>query len=207
VRPARAPIRASASIRDAVTVPSEQAALVLSVVDDRNRYAGVVTRAQLDRIAESQRSKMQVQSLLPSSIDRLGPEQTLDDALQHLADSAVPWLPVVVGERIVGGLGVRDAVGTYKNTLPKNARRTRALPEDASLFDVKLRATSPVIGRTLRGAGLPCNVLVVGIRREGPTVFPSADTRLESGDVLTVVAEPAQETTLEAFFDPPVTSV
>lgn len=152
---------------------------MLSVVDDRGGYAGVVTRAQLDRIPESGRGKLQVESLLPSNIDPLGPEQTLDDALQHLADCAVPWLPVVVGDRIVGGLGVRDAVGTYKKTLPKNARRTRALPEDASLFDVKLGATSPVVGRTLRGAGLPRNVLVLAIRREGQTVFPSADTRLE----------------------------
>jgi CBS domain-containing protein len=120
MRPSRAPIRAAATLRDAVALASEQAALVLSVVDDRGRYAGVVTRAQLDRTPESERSNSQVDSLLPSTIDPLGPEQTLDDALQRLADSAVPWLPVVVGERIVGGLGVRDAVATYKNRLVSN---------------------------------------------------------------------------------------
>jgi Trk K+ transport system NAD-binding subunit len=107
---------------------------------------------------------------------------------------------------MVGGLGVRDAVGTYKKTLSKSARRTRALPEETSVFDVQLRADSPVIGRTLRDAALPGSLLVVSIRRVGETIFPSADTHLEAGDVLTVVAEPAREAALKAFFDPPVTS-
>jgi CIC family chloride channel protein len=206
MRAPRAPIRASASIRDALALATEQAALLLTVVDERGRYAGVVTRAQLDRIPDAQRSVVRVQSMLPSTTDPLSPEQTLDDALQQLADCAVPWLPVVVGEHIVGGVGVRDAVGTYKNTLPRSARRTRALPAETSLFDVQLRADSPVIGRTLRDAGLPGSLLVVAIRREGQTVFPGPDTRLESGDVLTVVAEPAREAALKAFFDPPVTA-
>ena len=117
MRPARTPIDVSASLRDALAVLAEQAALVLSVVDERGLYAGVVTRAQLDRIPERERSALQVQALMPSPIDPLNPEQTLDDALQHLAESAVPWLPVVVGEHIVGGLGVRDAVATYKSNL------------------------------------------------------------------------------------------
>jgi CBS-domain-containing membrane protein len=136
-------------------VAAEQAALVLSVVDNRGRYLGVVTRAQLDRVPEAERSRVHVQLTLPSNIDPLSPEQTLDDALQHLADCALPWLPLVIGEHIVGGLGVREAVGTYKNTLPRSARRTRALPAETSLFDVQLRADSPVIGRTLRDAGCP----------------------------------------------------
>jgi CIC family chloride channel protein len=206
MQPPRAPIRATAFLRDAVALAAEQAVLVLSVVDDHGVYAGVVTRAQIDRIPDAERIRLHLQSMLPSTIEPLSPEQSLDDALQHLADCGVPWLPVVVGEHIVGGLGVRDAVGTYKKTLPKSARRTRALPEETSLFDVQLRADSPVIGCTLRDATLPGSLLVVSIRRVGETIFPSADTRLQAGDVLTVVAEPAQETALKAFFDPPVTA-
>jgi CBS domain-containing protein len=140
--------------------------------------------------------------MLPSTIEPLTPEQSLDDALEHLADHGVPWLPVVVGDKLVGGLGVRDAVGTYKNTLPRSTRRTRALPEETSLFDVQLRVGSPVTGRTLREAALPGSLLVVAIRRDAETIFPNANTRLEAGDVLTVVADPAREAGLKKFFDP-----
>ena len=147
-----------------------------------------------------------MQTLLPSPIDPLTPEQPLDDALEHLADRGLPWLPVVVDGHVVGRLGVRDAVRTYKNTLPRSARRTRALPEETSLFDAQVRADSPVAGRTLRDAAWPGNLLVVAIRREGETIFPNGDTRLEPGDVLTIVAERAREAGLKEFFDPPVSS-
>jgi chloride channel protein, CIC family len=202
MQPPRTPIRETASIRDALTVLAEQAVLVLCVVDEAGRFAGVITRAQLESTPEHERATARVRSLLPSTIEPLTPEQPLDDALENLADYGLPWLPVVVGNKPVGGLGVRDAVGTYKNTLPRSARRTRALPEETSLFDVQLRVGSPVTGRTLREAALPGSLLVVAIRRDGETIFPSASTRLEAGDVLTVVADPAAETGLKKFFDP-----
>jgi CBS domain-containing protein len=199
MQPPRAPIRTTACIRDALTVLAEQAAMVLCVVDPGGRFAGVVTRAQLEPTPQPDRSTVQVASLLPSTIEPLAPEQSLDDALEQLSDHGVPWLPVVVDGRVVGGLGVRDAVRTYKNTLPRSARRTRALPEETSLFDVQLRASCPV-------AALPGKLLVVAIRREGETIFPSGNTRLEAGDVLTIIAEPAREAGLKEFFDPPVNS-
>jgi CBS domain-containing protein len=66
-------------------------------------------------------------------IQPLTPEQSLDDALEQLADRGVPWLPVVVDDNVVGGLGVRDAVGTYKSTLPRSARcGTRTCPATSS---------------------------------------------------------------------------
>ena len=113
---------------------------------------------------------------------------------------------MVANDRVVGGLGVRDAVGTDRNAVPTSSRRERALPEDTSIFDVQLRADSPVIGHTLRNAGLPDRVLVAAIRREGEMVFPNANTRLEAGDVLTVLAEPAREGGLKRFFDPPISA-
>ena len=206
MQPPRVPVRRTASIRKAQTVIAEQSAMVVCVVDERDRFAGVVTRAQLEATPRADGATVRLGSLLPSSIDPLTPEQSLDDALQHLADRGVPWLPVVVSDHVVGGLGVRDAVRTYKNTLPRSVRRTRALPEETSLFDVQLRASSPVAGRTLRDAALPGSLLVVAIRRDGETIFPNANTRLQAGDVLTVVAEAARETGLKQVFDPPVDS-
>jgi CIC family chloride channel protein len=140
---------------------------------------------------------------LPSTAgpEPLRAEQPLDDALEQLADRDVPWLPVVSDGRIVGGLSVRDAVRTYKRALTSSTRRARTLPEDTSVFEVRLRADSPVVGRTLREASLPRRLLVAAIRRAEDSIFPTASTRLEVGDVLTVLAEPATEAGLRQFFD------
>jgi Trk K+ transport system NAD-binding subunit len=124
-----------------------------------------------------------------------------------LADGGVAWLPVVDNDRVVGALGMRDAaVATYESALPTSSRRARALRDETSIFDVQLRADSPVIGHTLRDAGLPESLLVAAILRNGETVFPNANTRLQVGDRLTVLAEPAREARLKRFFDPPVSA-
>jgi hypothetical protein len=102
-------IRAAASVRDALAVLAEQGDMVLCVVDEHGRYAGARTRAELENTPEVDRSMVTVQSLALSAIDPLTPDQALDEALEQLADRGVPWLPVVVEDHLVGGLGVRDA--------------------------------------------------------------------------------------------------
>ena len=122
-----------------------------------------------------------MKSVLAPNIGPLTPEQPIEDALQQRADCSVPWLPVVANQEVIGGLGVRDAVAADKNTLPRSARRTRALPDDTSGFEVQLRADSPAIGRALSDAGPPRHVLLASIRRDGETVFPSAATKAGGG--------------------------
>jgi CIC family chloride channel protein len=131
MRPPRAPIRATAVIRDALAVLAEQAAMVLCVVDEHGEFDGVLTRAQLETTPEAERASIRVESLLNSTIEPLSPEQSLDDALEQLADRGVPWLPVVEAGRVVGGLGVRDAVRTYKNTLPRSVDAKKARQRDS----------------------------------------------------------------------------
>jgi CBS domain-containing protein len=131
MQPPRVPIRASASLRDALAVLAEQSVVALCVVDEYERYVGVVTRAQLERTPAPDRANTHIQSVLPNAIEPLTPEQSLDDALEQLADFGVPWLPVVVNDNVIGGLGIRDAVRTYKNALPSSARRVQPSLADA----------------------------------------------------------------------------
>ncbi|HEY2594203.1 MAG TPA: TrkA C-terminal domain-containing protein, partial [Chloroflexota bacterium] len=199
--PNPAPLRTRASVRDAIRLLAEQAATVLAVVDERGRFAGVLTRSRLERVPESDRPDVQVSTVLDEHLDPLAPALSLDDALEQLSEYGVSWLPVVEDGRLLGGLGVRDAVRAYKATLQHRTRRGRSLPEDTSVFEVKLARDSPVVGSSLREANLPPSVLVVAIHRAGATIFPRADSRLEAGDVLTVVAEPTREAELRQFFD------
>jgi NhaP-type Na+/H+ and K+/H+ antiporter len=113
----------------------------------------------------------------------------------------MPWLPVVADGRVLGGLSARDALRTYKATLGRSVRRPQGLPEETSLFEVRLGADSPLAHRRVRDAGLPKQTLVVAVVREAETLFPSADTQLLPGDVLQVLASEAGEQHLKAFLE------
>jgi Trk K+ transport system NAD-binding subunit len=59
--------------------------------------------------------------------------------------------------------------------------------EDIGLFDVALG--NPAFSeRRLRDARLPAEILVVAIHRAGHKLIPHGDTRLQEGDLLTVIA-------------------
>ena len=75
----------------------------------------------------------------------------------------------------------------------------QSLPEDTSVFEVVLQSDSPIVGQPLASAGFPRKTLVVAIRRDGETIFPTARSRLEAGDVLTILADPGSEAMLQEF--------
>jgi CIC family chloride channel protein len=200
--PPRTPAQLSTSIRDAIALLTEQRAMVLGVVDGHDRFVGTTTRARLERVPESERSTLSVRDVLARHLEPLAPDQPLDDALEQLAEHSLPWLPVVDGGRIIGGLGAREALRTYKSSLQRSARRTQALPDDTSVFEVVLQPDSPIVGKELASAGFPTKTLVVAIQREGETIFPTARSCLEAGDVLTVLADHGTETMLKQFVDP-----
>ena len=112
----------------------------------------------------------------------------------------------MVADGRVGGLSARDALWTYKATLGRSLRRTQGLPEETSLFEVRLGADSPLAHRRLRDAGLPRQTLVVAVVRGAETLFPSADTELLPGDVVQVLASEAVEQRLKAFLGPVATA-
>jgi signal-transduction protein with cAMP-binding, CBS, and nucleotidyltransferase domain len=200
--PPRAAIGAAASVAEASALLLEQGAMSLAVVDQRNRFVGLITRDSLRGRAERDGVSARLGTLVSTSLEPLSPSDSLDTALEQLADRGLPWLPVVTDGRIVGGLSARDALRTYKATLGRSMRRTQGLPEETSLFEVRLETGSPLVHRTLREAGLPKQTLVVAIRREAETLFPSASTELLPDDVLLILSSPAGEAQLKAFLEP-----
>jgi CIC family chloride channel protein len=132
---------------------------------------------------------------------RLDPEQSLDVALERLATAGVSSAMVVDGGRVVGGLQVRDVMRTYKANLERSVRRARALSPESTLFEARLDAASPLVGRTIREAGFPSDTLVVSITRDGDTLFPRATTQLVAGDALLVMADRRSEAALRQFLE------
>ena len=120
-------------------------------------------------------------------------------ALEQLTARGISWAPVVEGGKVTGKLTVKNAIATYRMTLARSIRRTNSLPGNTTLFEAQLKPSSPLTGKTLRNAGFPSNTLVVSIMRQAQAVFPHRDTRLEPGDVVVIMADPAVERELREF--------
>jgi hypothetical protein len=124
----------------------------------------------------------------------------LDEALEALADANVRWAPVLDEGRLVGRLGTREVVRTYKSTLRQSVRRATSLPPETALFEVTVGGESPLVGRPLAEAGLPPSTLVVTVLREGEVIFPRATTTMAAGDRLTVLAAADHEHEVRSYF-------
>ncbi|HUI28528.1 MAG TPA: chloride channel protein [Candidatus Kryptonia bacterium] len=132
---------------------------------------------------------------------QLAPDQSLDTALEKIADAGMSWAPVVEDGRIVGQLQVRDVMRTYKANLERSVRRAQALSAESTMFEARVDGLSRLAGRTLSQAGLPRGSLVVSITRDGETLFPRASTRLEAGDIVLVMADRQSEPALRQYLE------
>ncbi len=201
MRPTGPTIEAAAPVNTALTMLDQENAAGLIVLNERGELYGVLTRAQVQALPTAQQATQAVSTVTTTDVLTLEPDQTLDVAMDQLAERSVSWAPVVEGRRVLGRVRVRDIMRTYKATLGRSVRRATALPPETVLFEVRIGPASPLAGRTLREAALPPNTLVVSVGHEGEIVFPRATTRLALGDVVQIMAEPEGEPALRAFLE------
>ncbi|MDR7414988.1 MAG: chloride channel protein [Armatimonadota bacterium] len=118
------------------------------------------------------------------------PDQPLDEALAQLLEAEQVQAPVVDDGRVVGVLHARDVLRVYRELAQAGIRMTPFPPGPSRSLEATVPTGSPLVGHTLREAGLPPGVLVVAILRDGEVIFPKADTVLQAGDRLTVLVDP-----------------
>ncbi|HET7637049.1 MAG TPA: chloride channel protein [Candidatus Limnocylindria bacterium] len=211
------PLLSSLTVRDAMTpatvvagsVPvgearrvAEEAGSGLILTDARGAPRGVVTPERLAAVsagADAGALELPVEELLEERIT-VPADAPLDEALEALADANVRWAPVLDEGRLVGRLGTREVVRTYKSTLRQSVRRATSLPPETALFEVTVGGESPLVGRPLAEAGLPPSTLVVTVLREGEVIFPRATTTMAAGDRLTVLAAADHEHEVRSYF-------
>ncbi|MBN2321214.1 MAG: chloride channel protein, partial [Acidobacteria bacterium] len=174
-------------------------ASVIVFLNETGNFGGVATARQLNKIRPEKTGLTPISSLDDKEAVILNPEEPMDTALEQLTTRGLSWAPVVESGRLLGKLTVKDAIATYRHTLERSIRRTTELPGNIAVFEAKLNPSSPVVGKLLREAHFPADTLVVSIVRQGNTIFPHADTRLEPGDIIVVMADPTSETALHTF--------
>jgi CBS domain-containing protein len=211
------PLLSSLSVRDAMTpaarvgpesLVGEARALADSagsgvvVTDARGALLGVVTLERLAAAAAGASEgalEARASDLLEDRIAVL-PDAPLDEAMELIAEANLRWAPVVEDGVVVGRVGMRDVVRTYKSTLRQSVRRVSALPPETVLFEVAVAPVSPLVGRPLAELGLPPSTLVVSILRDGEVIFPRAATEILGGDRLTVLASAGSEAAVRSYF-------
>jgi CIC family chloride channel protein len=174
---------------------------IVGVLDGEHQYVGSLTAAHLAALPPDEPLDRREPAIATDQATTLSLNQSLDEALALLVDSGETWAPVLDDGKLVGRLTHRDVVSTYRATLARSVRRARALPAETTLFEARLGPTSPLAGHALRDAGLPPGTLVVSIARAGETLFPSAMTRLEQGDIVMLMASPESEASLRQFLE------
>jgi chloride channel protein, CIC family len=127
------------------------------------------------------------------------PDLTLDVALDRMVSHDLNCVPVLENNQRIGVVTVRDIMQAYKTTLERSIRRTQQLAPETTMFEVKITSESPLVGRSLRQAGLPQDTMVVSITHEGETVFPRAETKLQVGDQVLIMSSRNVEQQLRMF--------
>jgi CIC family chloride channel protein len=171
----------------------------LALLNESGDFVGVVTSQQIYEISPEMKASTPLSKLIVNDSVVLNPNDHMDVALEQLTARGLSWAPVVEDGNLMGKLTVKDAIATYRNTLERSVRRTSDLPGTTALIEAKLNPSSPLVGKTLRTAHFPPDTLVVSIIRRSDTIFPHADTRLEPGDTVVVMADPAGEAALRSF--------
>lgn len=197
-------LRVSDAMRPAQTVPLDATAGDMTgtaladgaVVVDGEKVLGVVTVDALKTAAAT----TSVADLLVTP-GHLTTEVPLDEALQALDAAGLGWMPVASDDhppRLLGRVGMRSILATYKETLGRGVRRVSSLPPETSLLEVDVTDRSPLAGRSLAAARLPPATLVLSLVRAGTVVYPRGDTVIQAGDRLTLLTATGHEADVRA---------
>ncbi len=171
------------------------------VVNDRGQFIGVLLDEQVQRVPAAERAHTFVSAVVGKDPVALDPNQTLDVALEKLANRGLSWAPVVENNEAIGQLNVRDVLRTYKDTLARSVHRATALAPNTTMFEARLGKSSPLAGHLLHEVAMPREVLVVSITRDGETIFPRGNTRLEVGDIVMIMTNKRAEPELRSFLE------
>jgi CIC family chloride channel protein len=181
----------------------------LFVTDEEHRLLGLVTTEQIRPVMRDPTALeglvIAEDIMLTQSYPMVAPEQSLADVMRLLGDYRGE-IPVVDGERLVGGIWPEDVIERYNTEVFKRdmagsmARAVGQRPslapvataEDAVLAEVP--APAHFVGRTIRELDIRrrYGVSVLMVKQIAPTgserldTSPDADYQIRDGDVLLV---------------------
>lgn len=161
------------------------------VVDREGLYLGTVSTASLAQAVEAD-PQAPLGAVLTETTPTVPASTRLDEALTSLLHAGGRWVTVTgASRRVVGILSVSDLVTGYRRALSENAGQISQVSASAVTVEERVGKDSCLAGKALRNADLPAGSIVVALQRGGQTIFATAETRLEVGDLVSAFASPS----------------
>ena len=201
------------NLRDALA-NSHHHGFVLTSPDDPEHIAGIVTLSDVERARrEGVEPQTPLRVIAHKTVHCALPDEPISNVLERMARLDIGRMPVVDPRdrrRAIGFVRQSNLARAYYQAVQRHrqleeeeeARRLRDLTGQ-EIVEVRVRASCPLVGKTLKEAGLPQESIVVAIRRGGQTVFPHGDTKLEPGDTVVANVAPGFSPEFRAHFTAP----
>jgi CIC family chloride channel protein len=127
------------------------------------------------------------------------PDETVGVALQRMAPRDLSRLPVVARDdphKLVGVVRRNDIVRAYDlGSVRREEARHQAVQNSsvndvhAQFTEIKINSDFHASGKTVAELSLPRAAVIVSVRRGHDLLIPHGDTRLLTGDAVTVLCE------------------
>lgn len=179
----------------------------LVVADTNGVLFGVFTLQDYERAREDgSLDQKTVGEICTREVISVTPDDPVSKALQLMSGRDLGRLPVVASNnpgQVLGILRRRDIARAYEIALQRKiegqlqSEQVRlAATSNAHVIELRVNADSPVANHAIRDVAWPKGSIVATIRRNRQTIVPQGDTKLQSGDILTVVAAAGHEQAL-----------
>jgi CIC family chloride channel protein len=192
-----------------------------AVISEDGSLFGMVSLADYRRAIDGNpetADQLLVKDIATRDVVSVFPDETVGAALQRMAPRDISRLPVVSREdvhRLVGVVRRNDIVRAYdvgsmrREEARQYAEKTRLVNDArAQFFDSTLTPESRAAGKTVAELDLPRAAVLVSIRRGRNLMIPRGGTRLQAGDVVTLLCEKDYiEIARDALLKPPVLEV
>jgi CIC family chloride channel protein len=169
------------------------------VCDAEARLVGLVSLTDLERaIMEGDLGARTVRDVMTAAVVTCTPGETLRDAFRRFTERDFYQIPVLdpeEGGKVVGVLRRTEMMWAFKELSDEHQRlvaRTDALPREGRFESVhaELQVTPAhhgICDHAIREIHVPEHALIALLRRGDRVVVPRGFTRVEAGDVLTLI--------------------
>jgi CIC family chloride channel protein len=203
--PLQVSLRQTLSLEEAEQLLARHTLSGAPVLDQAGVLRGILTQRDIQQVPVAERGQRRVEDVMTTRMHLIHPEDTLDDALEHLTTQRISWMPVVSSDatqdarRVLGILSVTDIVRAYRVGFSKDLRRMRGLVKGTVMLETRIEPGMALAHRLLREAHLPGGCLVVSLRRDDELLFPRGGTEVLPGDMVTFLVNPEGEEALHAY--------
>ncbi len=202
-----------ASLKEALAT-SHHHGFVLTRTDAPDYIAGIVTLSDMQQASQDGLPpSTPLREIAHKTVHCTLPDEPISDVLEAMASYNIGRMPVVDPNdrrKAIGFVRQSSLAKAYYQALKRQRQveideKTRRLREltGQEILEVRVRDNHPFAGKTLRDIGLPKESIIVAIRRQGKTVFPHGDTRLEPGDTVVANVAPGFSQTFRQLFNSP----